>query len=200
MRSCIDTQLTLTDELFADLKEFIHTDPKIPGRNKSFTKALMPDISVNDTREQINEKIIGMADKSETAMLTLYVYRQMDMIDWHPFVKASIERNPVCFSGLKGKTTEEVYNLLKLMPDESIYDDKRLALPDEVWNFQRGDGIEKALLLADFIMQNDGKKRVSIKIDHEKVIMESDDIYYVFNSTKQLKKSILISGDRYTIS
>ncbi len=41
------------------------------------------------------------------------------------------------------------------MPDQSIYDDQRLALPDEVWNFRRGDGIEKALLLADYIIQKD---------------------------------------------
>ena len=46
---------------------------------------------------------------------------------------------------------QEVYNILHDMPDESIYEGKRLALPDEVWNFKRGDGIEKALLLADFI-------------------------------------------------
>ena len=42
---------------------------------------------------------------------------------------------------------------LQILPDESIYDGNRLALPDEVWNFRRGDGIEKAFLLADFIIQ-----------------------------------------------
>jgi hypothetical protein len=141
-----------------------------------------------------------MADISETAMLTLYVYRQMDRIDWLPYVKASIERNPVCFSGLKGKSTEEVYHMLKLIPDESIYDDKRLALPDEVWNFQRGDGIEKAMLLADLIIQQDGMKSVSIKVDKEKVVVESDNVYYMFNSTKELNKSIVISGINYSIS
>ena len=46
------------------------------------------------------------------------------------------------------------------MPDESIYDGKRLALPDEVWNFRRGDGIEKALLLADFIIHKDNSSTV----------------------------------------
>jgi hypothetical protein len=200
MKSCSDLKGTLIDEMFTDLRKFIHTDPKIPDKNKSFTKAMVPDISVNDTREQIRGKINIMADISETAMLTLYVYRQMDRIDWLPYVKASIERNPVCFSGLKGKSTEEVYHMLKLIPDESIYDDKRLALPDEVWNFQRGDGIEKAMLLADLIIQQDGMKSVSIKVDKEKVVVESDNVYYMFNSTKELNKSIVISGINYSIS
>jgi len=36
------------------------------------------------------------------------------------------------------------------LPDTSIYDeDTRLAQPDEVWNFGRGDGFEKALLVAN---------------------------------------------------
>ena len=88
----------------------------------------------------------GKSEQSELSQLALYVYRQMDKIDWLPFIKAAIERNPVCFTDLNEKNISEVYNILQNMPDESIYDGKRLALPDEVWNFRRGDGIEKALL------------------------------------------------------
>ena len=40
-----------------------------------------------------------------------------------------------------------VFEKLKEWPNESIYDGNRLALPDEVVNFQRGDGIEKAITL-----------------------------------------------------
>ena len=54
-----------------------------------------------------------MPEKSELALLSLYVYRQMDKIDWLPFIKAAIERNPVCFTDLNGKTTSEVYNILQ---------------------------------------------------------------------------------------
>ena len=32
---------------------------------------------------------------------------------------------------------------------DSIYDGPRLAQPDEVWNFQTGDGLEKAILLSN---------------------------------------------------
>lgn len=36
---------------------------------------------------------------------------------------------------------------MKSWPDESIYEGNRLALPDEVVNYKRGDGMEKALVL-----------------------------------------------------
>ena len=50
--------------------------------------------------------------------------------------------------------------------------DHRLALPDEVWNFRRGDGIEKALLLADYLIHNDSISHVKIEIDHNKVTLK----------------------------
>jgi hypothetical protein len=160
----------------------------------------MPEISINDSREKINNTINGLAGKSETALLTLYVFRQMDKIDWLPYIKASIERNPVCFSDLEGKTVKDVYNFLILMPDESIYEGYRLALPDEVWNFRRGDGIEKALLLADFIIQNYNKLPVSIDINKERITLKYGGESYEFKSFKNFKKSILITGNNYTIS
>jgi hypothetical protein len=38
---------------------------------------------------------------------------------------------------------------LEKLPNESIYVGTRLAQPDEVWNYRRGDGLERALLLAN---------------------------------------------------
>jgi hypothetical protein len=44
---------------------------------------------------------------------------------------------------------DEVVARVAALPDISIYDeDTRLAQPDEVWSFGRGDGFEKALLVA----------------------------------------------------
>jgi hypothetical protein len=41
-------------------------------------------------------------------------------------------------------TDDEVIAVVQAMPSESIYDEAgRLAQPDEVWNFGRGDGAEK---------------------------------------------------------
>ena len=43
-----------------------------------------------------------------------------------------------------------VVRLIGEMPNDSIYEGRfRLAQPDEVWNYRRGDGLERALLLAN---------------------------------------------------
>jgi hypothetical protein len=186
-------------EMFTELKDFISIDPKIPVFNKEYVSTTALHISTDDSREKIISHINKLADKSEQALLTLYVYRQMDRTDWQPFVKAAIERNPVCFIDLNGKSTEEVYNKLKTFPDESIYDSKRLALPDEVWNFRRGDGIEKALLLADFILHNDNSAEVKIEIEDKKVHLRYSDSGFSFHSNKNLNKSINISKGKYTV-
>ena len=186
-------------EMFAELKDFISIDPQIPFFNKEYVSTAALNISTDDSREKIISHINKLADKSEQALLTLYVYRQMDKTDWQPFVKAAIERNPVCFTDLNGKSAEEVYSILKTFPDESIYDSSRLALPDEVWNFKRGDGIEKALLLADFILHNDNTAEVRIEIENNKVISKYADRSFHFVSNKNLKKSILISKGKYII-
>ena len=44
------------------------------------------------------------------------------VIDWLPFIKAAIERNPVCFTDLYEKSIPEVHAILNSLPDESIYD------------------------------------------------------------------------------
>ncbi len=49
-------------------------------------------------------------------------------------------------------TDTAVIKAVRKLPDESIYDEAgRLAQPDEVWNYGRGDGVEKALLLANVL-------------------------------------------------
>jgi hypothetical protein len=186
-------------EMISELKDFISIDPKIPLFNKEFVSTTALNISTDDSREKILSHINKLADKSEQALLALYVYRQMDKTDWLPFIKAAIERNPVCFTDLNGKSTGEVYDILKTFSDESIYDSSRLALPDEVWNFRRGDGIEKALLLADFIIHGDNSGEVKIDIDNKKVNLQYSDSAYNFLSNKNLKKSIRISKGKYTI-
>jgi len=190
----------IIDEMFHEIHDFIITDPKIPANNKRFVNAVIPDLSIDDSREKIMDTISSLTEKSESALLTLYVFRQMDKIDWLPFVKAAIERNPVCFTDLNGKSVKEVFNIIENLPDESIYDGKRLALPDEVWNFKRGDGIEKALLLADFTKQKDPGSSVLIEIADKSVILKYNDEDYLFTSSKSFRKSILISGAVYAIS
>jgi len=186
-------------EMFKEVYDFIFIDPKIPDSKKDYIRTTRLNITNEDSREQILNLITSQSEKSELAELSLYVYRQMDKIDWSPFLKAAIERNPVCFTDLNGKSVTEVFDILQAMPDESIYDGKRLALPDEVWNFRHGDGIEKAILLADFLHHKDNSSTVSIEIENKKVQVRSDGNFYHFTSHKNLKKRIQISGTDYKV-
>jgi len=186
-------------EMFDDLGNFLYIDPKLPDENKNYVTTFIPAISAEDNREKIIGAILSSTDKSELSLLTLYVYRQMDRIDWQPFVKAAIERNPVCFNDLKGKSIREVFEILNKMPNESIYDGQRLALPDEVWNFRCGDGIEKALLLADFIINRDNKSEVMIEIKNKDVMLRYKLQDFKFTSAKSLEKLIKISDNSLVI-
>ena len=77
---------------------------------------------------------------------------------------------------------------------------KRLALPDEVWNFRRGDGIEKAFLLADIIIQKEILGR-QIRIEINECIRLSlnhagKDYSFQYH-IKTFRKSISIKGTEY---
>jgi hypothetical protein len=200
MKSIGDVSENILGEMLNDLHNFIFTDPDIPSTNKVFLNPQMPVILPDESREKITETITGLVEKSETALLTMYVYRQMDRLDWIPFVKASIERNPVCFTDMEGLSVMEVYLILTNLTNESIYDGNRLALPDEVWNFRRGDGIEKAFLLADFIIQRKPEGLIEIKIVNEMVILKYEKEDYVFSSLKTFMKLVIISGSNYDVS
>jgi hypothetical protein len=84
------------------------------------------------------------------------------------------------------------------MSDESIYDSKRLALPDEAWNFRRGDGLEKALLMADMLHHTDHGKEIIIETG-KKVILRYEGRNYTFISRKGFNKLIRIAGDDYSV-
>lgn len=180
------------DELFTELKDFIFTDPKLPDHKKNYIDSFRHSFSINDSRELIIQKISGSTEISEVSLLAQYVYRDMERIDWRPFIKAAIERNPVCFNDLAGKSINQIYEILKNLPEESVYEGKRLALPDEVWNFKRGDGIEKAILLADIILKTESTSVIKIVIENEIVGLEVSGQRYHFKSGKKLSKTITL--------
>lgn len=186
-------------EMFEDLEKFTVTEPRLPDIEKFYTTEETPSISPENTREEIIKSVTGLTGTSDMALLTMYVYRQMDLIDWIPFIKASMERNPVCYSELEPMLVDEVYGILGKMPDESIYDGNRLALPDEVWNFRRGDGVEKALMLADFIGMKYPGSPVQIDISESRVVLRYRTEEYPFHSSKGFRKLISITGNAYSV-
>jgi hypothetical protein len=176
--------------LFNDLAHFLHVRPQLPETNKQFLQAEVLNINVNQSRREILQLISEKAGDHEVAALSLYTYRQMDKIDWKPFVKAALERNPVSLEGLKDKTADTVYHLISGMPNDSIYDTQRLAQPDEVWNFGRGDGVEKAFLFANYLCNEMKQNDLNLIVEKAMVTLESNHVKYSFSSVKNIIKQM----------
>jgi len=176
-------------DFFADLKKFVHTVPRLPSVQKEFSPPQVIDIHPEQTREEIFNYLQNARHTSRVTRhdidLAFYAGRYMDVCDWEPFFKAAFERNPVSVDYFRDLDLNHVFEKLNEWPSESIYDGTRLALPDEVVNFQRGDGIEKAITLANIarsrnlhpdITQCDDS--VTVKVNHQT---------FVFVTGKQLK-------------
>jgi hypothetical protein len=177
-------------ELFKELGDFLNVRPRLPDPRKHLVNVEMLDLNTEMTRQDILEYVFAKSGHNEVALLSLYAFRQMDKIDWKPFVKTALERNPVSCEGLKGKTADMAYQLLLGMPGDSIYDSQRLAQPDEVWNFGRGDGLEKAFVLANFLANEIRPGTLKINVSGSNVVLSADGTKYVFVSEKGLVKDI----------
>jgi hypothetical protein len=176
--------------LFSELADFLKVRPRLPDNHKAAGYSQVLEINPEMTREDILNYIMAESENNEVALLSLYVHRQMDKIDWKPFVKAAMERNPVALEGLKGKTPDSAFQLLSGMPGDSIYDGQRLAQPDEVWNFGRGDGLEKAFVLANFLWNHSQPEFMKLTVARSEVMLESDGAKYGFISAKELEKEV----------
>ena len=185
--------------MFEDIRSFIITEPRLPSADRKFVHAPYPQLTVNDTREEIISKIRELASVSEMAHMTLYAYRDMERTDWRPFVKAAIERNPVCHEPLRGKSADEIHEIISRMENESIYDSGRMAQPDEVWNFGRGDGAEKAFLMADALHFSDTEAEISISLEGDRAAVKYRGHTYSFQTSMGHSKSIRIRGNEYRV-
>ncbi|MDR2036624.1 MAG: hypothetical protein LBQ60_01730 [Bacteroidales bacterium] len=181
--------------MFEEIRHFIHIEPRLPGEDKEYVEMPLLKLTTEQSREEIIDYLNKMTPENEFAALARYAYRKMDGISWIPFVKAVLERNPVCLEGLKGKTIEEAYHILETMPGESIYSEDRLAQPDEVWNFGLGDGIEKAFVLVAYIRSTMPDTDFTVEIDRGKATVELDGNTYSFHTNKTLEKRIGISKE-----
>ena len=123
--------------------------------------------------------------------MAFYAYRDMENCDWTPFIKAAIERNPVSIEMTDSMSIEQAYKWLEKMPGTSIYDGKRLAMPDEAANYNTADGLEKAFLLANIIRKKIPGQNIEIKVNDTSVVLKADGRYN-FESGKKLSRLIKI--------
>ena len=195
LRKYIEAVIPDVQRFVEKLADFVYTEAKLPTLDKNYLPSEPVKISVEQSREQIIDCLQQIRRSNPTADLAFYAYRDMESCDWSPFIKAALERNPVSIQMTDSISIEEVYSRLEQMKNISIYDGKRLAQPDEVANYNTGDGLEKAFLLANVIHQRDPEQDIEINVDNNDVTLK-EKTEYRFISNKGFGKLVRIrAGD-----
>ncbi len=182
------------NEILTALFEFANLEPRLPGRDKIFIKTEPIDLTNDMEREGIISYLESIRVKNMTADLAFYAYRDFSRTNWDPFMKAAIERNPVSIEGCKKFSDNKVIHLIESMSNQSIYNHSRLAQPDEVWNYQKGDGLERAICLVNILKDRNKYKHININVEKDNVTIILDDIIIKWPSGKGLKGNIDLDG------
>ena len=196
LRKFIEHVVPDAQRFVRELADFVHIEARLPAIDKNFVQGVPIEISVGQNREQIIDYLQQLRTSNSTADLAFYAYRDMGTCDWTPFVKAAVERNSVSIEMTSNMSVEQAYDWLSGLANESIYPDKRLAQPDEVANYGRGDGVEKALTLANVIRQRSPEQDTEVVVQRNSVVLKGQNEYR-FLSGKEFQKRITIfqSGD-----
>ncbi len=175
------------------LVDFVHLDPELPDvGNKQFNGPGPIEIKPSMKREEIITYLSGIRTKHTVADLAFYASRDLAVTDWNPFLKAAFERNPVIIDATKELPDDDLVSLLQGLPNESIYDSTRIAQPDEVWNFQRGDGLERAIALADVWKIRYPEEPIELAASENEVVIKRSQQEVRFASNKGLVKTLLV--------
>ena len=181
------------DEFIAQFVDFMKTEPRLPSIEKNFIPSNKIELTPDMSRDEIIEYLQSIRDKNTVADLAFYAYRDLEHCHWEPFIKASVERNPISITAAEGMSIDDAYAWIDGFVNESIYDGKRAAQPDEVVNYLRGDGLEKAITLANIIKSRDKDAELKLEVDkHDVVLNASCGKEFKFKSTKGLKKEFNI--------
>ncbi len=199
LQKVIEKVVPESEKFVNELADFIFIKAKLPDSHKTYINLEPVKISPDQSREQIIEYLKKIRNRNTTADLAFYAYRDMQTCDWLPFIKASIERSPVSIEKTEKMSLQEVYEWLEKMDNSSIYDSDRLAHPDEVANYKRGDGLEKAFVLANVLRKKAPGKDIEIIVANGQVSLKLGN-EYKFISNKKLEKRIkILSGGRIEV-
>ncbi|MFH0916519.1 MAG: hypothetical protein V1912_08750 [bacterium] len=167
--SCVKTQ-----DAIEELRRFCWIEPRLPDAGtKTFKRDQSPlGLDASMERADVVARLEALRETNEMADLAFYAYRDLNSTDARPFLKAALERSPVSIAACAGLDDAAVAAAVEALVDESIYDESgRLAQPDEVWNYGRGDGAEKALLLANLFRARHPERELTIEVAPDSAIL-----------------------------
>ena len=175
-------------EIIDELRAFCHLEPRWPDAEaaKTFVPGPRIDLPPGLTRAEIIAALEAQRGENSVADLAFYAFRDLARTDPRPFLKAAIERSPVCVEAARALDLSMVVACLREMADESIYDSTRAAQPDEVWNARRGDGFEKALALAAVLHARKPAAPFTLRAAAETATLAFDGKEYAFATRKGL--------------
>ncbi|ARN57043.1 hypothetical protein [Sedimentisphaera salicampi] len=195
----LEDYLDSPNDFIEDLWNFLNVVPALPTEEKNFQPEPEINLKTDMAREEVIEHLEGLREANKTVDLAFYAYRDMKKCTWEPFLKASLERCPVCLEKAADLSSPSaVYSWLKNMDDGSIYDSSRLAHPDEVANYMRGDGIEKAVTMACILNSRGLEEQIEINIQSCCLTLSYMGEIYEFESSKEISKKISIEPDAYS--
>jgi hypothetical protein len=185
---CLDAEIAL-----AELAQFCLVQPRLPEPDeKTFTRpdeplALEPGMS----RNEIVERLDAVRGRNAMAAMAFYAYRDLNRTEPGPFLLAAVQRNPVSIEGAADLSDDEVAGKIRAMPDASIYDEAgRLAQPDEVWNYGRGDGVERALTVANIRRARHPDEPLRIAVEGDRAVLRTGSTESTWSSQKQLADQV----------
>ena len=178
-------------QLLPKIHAFIQIDPRLPHyqhKQRQTVEPIVLDAAME--RADIVAALLALRAKNPSVDLAFYAARDMRYCDWSPFIKAALERNPVAVAATAALPDPELIACLLALENSSIYGAGRLAQPDEVWNFQRGDGIERAICLASIWKHRHPGAAIHLQVDKQAVTLTIDGTPLSFVSTKGLEKQL----------
>ena len=175
------------------LVDFIHLEPKLPEINqKTINTPPMINIETGMNRDEIFSILSEMREKNPVADLAFYASRDLSLIHWTPFIAAALERNPVILKATKEFDDIHLIKVIEEMPNESIYDGARAAQPDEIWNYQRGDGLEKAIALITCWKNRYPQQEIKLIVHQTQVTLNFGKTIVKLPSKKNLQYEVVL--------
>lgn len=191
---CIDAESAIDD-----LVKFCHVRPNLPqAPEKTFQRGQTPlGIDVEMSREEVIDRLDSLRGRNELARLAFYAYRDLSRVEAAPYLEACLTRNPVSAEALKMQSEADLIATVAALTNISIYDDPgRLAQPDEVWNFLRGDGLERAVLVANVLRAQGSGGDLAITIaDGLATLRRGAESVCAFETAKTPQETVWDLGD-----